>query len=101
MSYVVPQSDGRQHHGHAGGAPLARRTGRRLGRRRAGPAWAAPARRGRSSAGHARVRLELTARYGAVLPDVARAVQEEVTSALATMCAVEVDGVDVFVEEIT
>ena len=39
--------------------------------------------------------------YGAVLPDVARAVQEEVASALATMCAVEVDGVDVFVEEIT
>jgi uncharacterized alkaline shock family protein YloU len=53
------------------------------------------------SAGHARVRLELTARYGAVLPDVARAVQEEVAAALATMCAVEVDGVDVFVEEIT
>ena len=52
------------------------------------------------SAGHARVRLELSARYGAILPDVAHAVQEEVTSALATMCAVEVDGVDVFVEEI-
>jgi uncharacterized alkaline shock family protein YloU len=53
------------------------------------------------SAGQARVRLELTAGYGAILPDVARAVQEEVASALATMCAVEVDGVDVFVEEIT
>ena len=52
------------------------------------------------SAGHARVRLELTARYGAVLPDVARAVQEEVAAALVTMCAVEVDGIDVFVEEV-
>ncbi|MDX6400444.1 MAG: Asp23 family, cell envelope-related function [Gaiellaceae bacterium] len=52
------------------------------------------------SAGHASVRLELTARFGAVLPEVARAVQEEVAAALATMCAVEVDGIDVFVEEI-
>jgi uncharacterized alkaline shock family protein YloU len=52
------------------------------------------------SAGHAHVRLELTARYGAVLPDVARAVQEEVASALAAMCGVEVDGIDVFVEEV-
>lgn len=52
------------------------------------------------SAGHAPVRLELIARYGAIVPDVARAVQEEVEAALATMCAVEIDGIDVFVEEI-
>ena len=37
--------------------------------------------------GEARVRLELSARYGLVLPDVARDVQERVADALVTMCA--------------
>jgi uncharacterized alkaline shock family protein YloU len=50
--------------------------------------------------GHARVTLELVARYGVVLPDVARDVQEQVTDALTTMCGVIVDAVDVDVEEV-
>jgi uncharacterized alkaline shock family protein YloU len=48
----------------------------------------------------ARVRLELTARYGVVLPELGRAVQEQVASALSTMCAVQVQAVDVSVEEV-
>ena len=50
--------------------------------------------------GHARVELELAARYGAVLPDVAREVQERVAGALEGMCGLVVDGVDVSVEEL-
>ena len=50
--------------------------------------------------GSAYIRLELSARYGVVLPDVARDVQERVTKAVAAMCAVRVDGVDVSVEEV-
>jgi uncharacterized alkaline shock family protein YloU len=50
--------------------------------------------------GHARVRLELSARYGVVLPQLAREVQERVTEALSSMCRVEVDVVDVSVEEV-
>jgi uncharacterized alkaline shock family protein YloU len=50
--------------------------------------------------GHASVRLELSARYGAVLPVLARAVQERVADALAGMCGVEVDAVDVSVEAV-
>ena len=50
--------------------------------------------------GRARVDLELAVAYGLVLPDVARAVQREVTSALAKMCGVMVDAVDVSVEEL-
>ena len=50
--------------------------------------------------GEARVRLELTARYGLVLPDVARDVQEHVADALATMCALRIESVDVSVEEV-
>jgi uncharacterized alkaline shock family protein YloU len=50
--------------------------------------------------GHARVSLQLVARYGEVLPDLARSVQEQVTDALTTMCGVVVDSVDVEVEEI-
>jgi Asp23 family, cell envelope-related function len=50
--------------------------------------------------GHARVSLELVARYGEVLPELARSVQEKVTDALTTMCGVIVDTVDVEVEEI-
>ena len=50
--------------------------------------------------GHARVAVELVARYGTILPEVARAVQEQVTDALTTMCGLVVDAVDVEVEEI-
>ena len=48
----------------------------------------------------ARVRLEVSARYGAVSPDVARAVQARVAETLATMCRVDVQTVDVSVEEV-
>jgi uncharacterized alkaline shock family protein YloU len=50
--------------------------------------------------GEARVRLELSARYGLVLPEVAREVQERVADALATMCALRIGNVDVSVEEV-
>jgi uncharacterized alkaline shock family protein YloU len=50
--------------------------------------------------GEARVRLELSARYGLVLPEVAREVQERVADALATMCALRIGSVDVSVEEV-
>jgi uncharacterized alkaline shock family protein YloU len=50
--------------------------------------------------GEANVRLELTARYGLVLPDVAHEVQRRVAAALATMCAVRIGSVDVSVEEV-
>ena len=50
--------------------------------------------------GEARVRLELSARYGLVLPEVAREVQELVADALATMCTVRIGTVDVSVEEV-
>ena len=50
--------------------------------------------------GNARVRLELTAPYGLVLPDLARDVQERVAEALTKMCSLEVEVVDVSVEEI-
>ena len=52
------------------------------------------------SDGTARVRLELTARHGLVLPELARDVQERVAEALATMCRVQVEAVDVSVEEV-
>jgi len=52
------------------------------------------------AAGHAHAELELAVAYGQVLPDVARAVQERVTDALAGMCGVVVDAVDVSVEEL-
>ena len=48
----------------------------------------------------ARVQLELAVAYGRVLPEVARAVQEQVASALGTMCGVTVQSVDVNVEEL-
>ena len=50
--------------------------------------------------GAARVTLELAARRGKVLPDLARAVQAKVTEALETMLEVRVDAVDVSVEEV-
>lgn len=52
------------------------------------------------SDGGARVRLELTARYGVVLPELARAVQSTVAGVLTAMCRVEVEAVDVSVEEV-
>jgi uncharacterized alkaline shock family protein YloU len=48
----------------------------------------------------ARVRLELSARYGLVLPQLAREVQEQVSDALSTMFDVTVEAVDVSVEEV-
>jgi uncharacterized alkaline shock family protein YloU len=50
--------------------------------------------------GEAVVRLELTARYGLVLPEVARDVQERVADALTAMCAVRIGSVDISVEEV-
>ena len=50
--------------------------------------------------GRARVRLELSARYGVVLPRLAGEVQERVADALASMCRVEVEAVDVSVEAV-
>ena len=50
--------------------------------------------------GEANVRLELTARYGLVLPEAAREVQQRVADALATMCAVRIGSVDISVEEV-
>jgi uncharacterized alkaline shock family protein YloU len=52
------------------------------------------------SLGEARVRLELTARYGLVLPEAAREVQERVAEALVTMCEVSIGSVDISVEEV-
>jgi uncharacterized alkaline shock family protein YloU len=50
--------------------------------------------------GSAHVALELAVRYGSVLPEVARGVQERVAAALGTMCQVTVTGVDVSIEEL-
>ena len=51
--------------------------------------------------GRARAELEISAAYGSVLPDVARAVQEQVAAAFTATCGVEVDAVDVAVVELT
>jgi uncharacterized alkaline shock family protein YloU len=51
--------------------------------------------------GRARAELEISAPYGSVLPEVARAVQEQVGGALTRACAVEVDAVDIAVVELT
>jgi uncharacterized alkaline shock family protein YloU len=50
--------------------------------------------------GRARVELGLAAPYGAVLPDLARGVQQRVAEALGGMCGLDVDAVDVTVEEL-
>lgn len=50
--------------------------------------------------GHVRVELELAARFGVVLPDLAREVQERVSGALGEMCGLVVDAVDVSFEEL-
>jgi uncharacterized alkaline shock family protein YloU len=51
--------------------------------------------------GHARAELEISAVWGSVLPETAREVQGRVGEALARMCGVEVDAVDVAVVELT
>jgi hypothetical protein len=48
----------------------------------------------------ARVSLELSARYGIVLPELAREVQATVADALETMCGLRVEAVDVTLEEL-
>jgi uncharacterized alkaline shock family protein YloU len=48
--------------------------------------------------GRARAELQLAVAYGRVLPETAAAVQERVADALARMCDVEVEAVDVTVE---
>ena len=48
----------------------------------------------------ARVSLELAARYGVVLPEVAREVQQRVVDGLREMCGVDAAAVDVAVEEL-
>ena len=50
--------------------------------------------------GRARVSLELTVRYGAVLPEVAAEVQERVAAELHRMCGLDAAAVDVSVEEL-
>ena len=50
--------------------------------------------------GRARAELQLAVAYGRVLPDVSAAVQERVGDALARMCEVAVEAVDVTVEEL-
>jgi uncharacterized alkaline shock family protein YloU len=48
----------------------------------------------------ANVTLRLEARYGTVLPALARTVQQEVAGALEQMCGLEVTTVDVSIEEL-
>ena len=50
--------------------------------------------------GHARAALELAVAHGRFIPDVARSVQARVAEALARMCELEVDAVDISVEEL-
>jgi uncharacterized alkaline shock family protein YloU len=52
------------------------------------------------SDGRARVTLELSVRYGEVLPEVAGAVQRSVADGLSSMCGLDVDAIDVSVEEL-
>ncbi len=50
--------------------------------------------------GSVRVDLELAARYGAVLPELARAVQSSVADALRSSTGLSVERVDVAIEEL-
>ena len=50
--------------------------------------------------GRVRVELELAARYGIVLPDLARDVQARVADALSAMIDLDVEAVDVSIEEL-
>ena len=52
------------------------------------------------SGGAVRVELELAARYGAVLPELARTVQEQVAAALRGSAGLTVERVDVTIEEL-
>ena len=53
-----------------------------------------------ANGGAARVRLEVIAPYGVVLPELARDVQTRVADAVVRMCRVNVQSVDVSVEGI-
>jgi uncharacterized alkaline shock family protein YloU len=50
--------------------------------------------------GRARVDVEVAARYGSVLPELARAVQTGVADALRASAGLEVERIDVAVEEL-
>ena len=50
--------------------------------------------------GRVRVELELAVRYGIVLPDLARDVQQRVAEALSAMVDLDVEAVDVSIEEL-
>jgi uncharacterized alkaline shock family protein YloU len=50
--------------------------------------------------GHVRVELELAARFGVALPELAQAVQERVSGALRESTGLNVDAVDVSIEEL-
>jgi uncharacterized alkaline shock family protein YloU len=50
--------------------------------------------------GTATVTLQVAARYGAILPELAAEVQERVARAVEKMCGVEVRSVDVAIEEL-
>jgi uncharacterized alkaline shock family protein YloU len=50
--------------------------------------------------GRARAELQLAVAHGRILPDVATAVQEQVADALARMCGVVVESVDVTIEHL-
>jgi uncharacterized alkaline shock family protein YloU len=54
----------------------------------------------RHSDGRASVTLELSVRHGAVMPELARAVQERVAEALARTGGLEVENVDVEIEDV-
>ncbi len=54
----------------------------------------------RHADGGGSVTLELSVRHGAVMPEVARAVQERVAEVLARTSGLEVERVDVEIEEI-
>jgi uncharacterized alkaline shock family protein YloU len=51
--------------------------------------------------GRVRVTVELSVRYGAVLPVVAEEVQRRIADGLRTMCGLEPGAIDVTVEELT
>jgi hypothetical protein len=54
----------------------------------------------RHGSGRASVELELGARYGVPLPELARSVQERVGQALAQVSGLEVERVDVVLEDV-
>jgi uncharacterized alkaline shock family protein YloU len=51
--------------------------------------------------GRVRVTVELSVRYGAVLPVVAEEVQQRIADGLRAMCGLEPGAIDVTVEELT